>query len=72
MENASNLTSAQGSDQVIKVTADVSTVCCRGTSNALGHPAVYLTFSDQDTVQCYYCGCIYKRVASSEENSTDT
>jgi len=48
-------------EQVIKVDSDVSTVCCRGTDNALGHPAVYLTFSDQDSVRCYYCGCEFKR-----------
>ena len=72
MENSSKLDSVQGSDQVIEVAADTTTVCCRGTGNALGHPAVYLTFSDQDTVQCYYCGCVYKRVMSSVESSTNT
>ena len=48
-------------NQEIRVEAGVTSVCCRGTGDALGHPAVYLTFSDQDRVQCYYCGRIYVR-----------
>ena len=59
MENSSQ--SEIENKQIVIVDKNVSTVCCRGTGDALGHPAVYLTFSDQDTVQCYYCGCVYVR-----------
>lgn len=69
MENSSLESRAE---QVIIVESNVSTVCCRGTGNALGHPAVYLTFSDQDSVRCYYCGCEYRRAASSVKGPKDT
>lgn len=39
----------------------VSTVCCRGANEALGHPAVYLSFADASEVACYYCGRIFRR-----------
>ncbi|MDW3094079.1 MAG: zinc-finger domain-containing protein [Gammaproteobacteria bacterium] len=54
--------------QAIRVSPDQATVCCRGASGALGHPAVYLTFADQSTVQCYYCGCVYTRAHAGNEH----
>ena len=47
---------------MIEVSEEESTVCCRGADEGLGHPAVYLTLSDSDTVRCYYCGCEFRRV----------
>lgn len=65
MENSSKINSNGKSDQMVEVGAMISTVCCRGTDDALGHPAVYLPFTDQKTVQCYYCGCKFKRTVSA-------
>jgi len=53
------MNNALGTGQAVNVSTDQVTVCCRGASNALGHPAVYLTFAEQSTVRCYYCGCEY-------------
>ena len=56
-------------EQVVCVSSDQLTVCCRGVNSALGHPAVYLTFAEQSTVQCYYCGRQFKRASSENESS---
>ena len=41
---------------------DATSVCCRGGSGALGHPAVYLYFGENvQEVTCYYCGRVFKR-----------
>ena len=55
--------------EYVEVEKDVMTVCCRGVDDALGHPAVYLTFSDSDTVQCYYCGRVFRRTSIRLENN---
>ncbi len=56
------MNSEVGVGQVTYVNYDETTVCCRGVNKALGHPAVYLSFSENtDTVQCYYCGCEFKQ-----------
>ncbi len=54
--------------QAINVSLDQATVCCRGASKALGHPAVYLAFAEHSTVQCYYCGCEYKQAPVDGEH----
>lgn len=63
------MNNALGNGQVISVSPDQATVCCRGASGALGHPAVYLTFAEQSSVQCYYCGCVYTRAQGGDEHS---
>jgi uncharacterized Zn-finger protein len=62
-----------GAEQTINVSPSQATVCCRGSGNALGHPAVYLTFAGKSTVQCYYCGCKYKQdqLDSGQPQKTD-
>ncbi|MFK7795065.1 MAG: zinc-finger domain-containing protein [Gammaproteobacteria bacterium] len=62
------MNNAVGTGQAINVSLDQKTVCCRGASNALGHPAVYLTFAEQSTVQCYYCGCEYTQALTESEH----
>lgn len=32
------------------------TFSCSGGQGPLGHPQVYLTFNDKETVNCPYCG----------------
>ena len=56
-ETASN----KDADTQVYVDAEEETVCCRGTSKALGHPAVFLTFDGGNSVQCYYCGRVFKK-----------
>lgn len=34
-------------------------VACNGGDGALGHPRVYLTMGDADSVTCPYCDRIY-------------
>ncbi len=58
------MSDVSGEGQVISVSLDQTTVCCRGAKGALGHPAVYLTFAEQSAVQCYYCGCEYTQADS--------
>ncbi len=63
------MTAESNVNQVVYVDYNESTVCCRGVSKALGHPAVYLSFEEnRDTVQCYYCGCEFKRKQLSVDN----
>jgi uncharacterized Zn-finger protein len=59
---------AMGTGQAINVSPDQATVCCRGASNALGHPVVYLAFAENSTVRCYYCGCEYKQTLTASDN----
>ena len=59
-----SMNSAMGTGQAIKVSPDQVSVCCRGASDAFGHPAVYLTFAEKPTVRCYYCGCEFKRASN--------
>ena len=66
MQNSSQL------ERTVEVDKEVTTVCCRGVDDALGHPAVYLTFSDQNTVRCYYCGCEFRRAVGKINGSQDT
>ena len=58
------MNNAIGAGQVINVSPDQVSVCCLGASDAFGHPAVYLTFAEQRTVRCYYCGCEYKQASN--------
>jgi len=48
-------------EELIKVTADIETICCDGGQDGLGHPAVYYYFDDQNKIVCGYCGKKYIR-----------
>jgi len=48
--------------EIIEVDPDTQTVACDGGGGALGHPLVYLTFGDDETVDCYYCGRRFVRI----------
>ena len=45
--------------EIIKVDKDTKTICCDDGEDSLGHPAVYFTFENQNTIVCNYCGKIY-------------
>ena len=51
----------------VDVDHNEKTVCCRGGSQSLGHPAVYLSFQEKPLVQCYYCGREFKRAPAEPE-----
>lgn len=46
-------------EDIIKVEANIETICCDGGQDGLGHPAVYYSFNNQDKVVCGYCGKVY-------------
>lgn len=49
---------------VVEVSAEETSVCCRGASKALGHPAIYLEMkNEQQEVSCYYCGRTFRKSA---------
>ena len=48
-------------EDIIKVEANIETICCDGGQDGLGHPAVYYNFSKSHKVKCGYCGKIYIR-----------
>ncbi len=52
--------------EIVEVTPDTATVACDGGRGALGHPVVYLTFGDEETVDCYYCGRRFVRILPAE------
>lgn len=41
--------------EIVQVKDDAESVGCDGGGGALGHPLVYLTFENNDQVDCYYC-----------------
>lgn len=45
--------------EIIKVAAGTDSVSCDGGGGPLGHPKVYYTFQDQDTVECMYCDRVF-------------
>ena len=45
--------------ETIKVDPDTETICCDGSEDSLGHPAVYYPFNDLDKIVCSYCGKTY-------------
>ena len=55
----------------VYVEANEAVVCCRGASKSLGHPAVYLTFTEGSSVQCYYCGRVFKRTWADNQPETN-
>ena len=65
------MNNAMSTGQTVAVSADQQSVCCRGTNDVFGHPAVYLKFAEQTTVQCYYCGCRYKLASTNDERSQE-
>ena len=46
-------------EEIIKVEANLETICCDGGDDSLGHPAVYYTFNDTNKIICGYCGKTY-------------
>jgi len=50
--------------EIIQVDINSKTICCDGDEDGLGHPAVYFTFGDQNTVTCNYCGRIFNKKES--------
>lgn len=62
MANSDKIAANQNSISVVEISAEETSVCCRGANQALGHPAVYLDISgDQQEVDCYYCGRTFKK-----------
>ena len=51
--------------EIIKVDLDTETICCDGGEDSLGHPAVYFTFDNQNTIICNYCGKTFIRESKS-------
>ncbi len=41
--------------EIVTVSKDTKTVMCDGGEGALGHPAVYYSFDDNQKVTCGYC-----------------
>ena len=41
--------------EIIEVDPEEETVACDGGGGALGHPLVYYTFGNADSVVCGYC-----------------
>jgi uncharacterized Zn-finger protein len=48
-------------EDIIKVEANIETICCDGGQDGLGHPAVYYTFCQSNQVVCGYCAKIFIR-----------
>ncbi len=48
--------------EIVEVDPDIQSVACDGGDGPLGHPLVYLTFGDDETVDCYYCGRRFVRI----------
>ena len=48
-------------EDTIIVDAKTETICCDGSEDGLGHPAVYYTFNNENKIVCGYCGKIFKR-----------
>ena len=48
-------------EEIVKVEANIETICCDGGQDGLGHPAVYYNFDNSNKVVCGYCGKIYIR-----------
>tara|TARA_Y100000590_G_scaffold461596_1_gene623553 strand:+ start:563 stop:739 length:177 start_codon:yes stop_codon:yes gene_type:complete len=46
-------------NEIIKVDPDKETICCDGGEDSLGHPAVYYSFDQTDSIVCSYCGKEY-------------
>ena len=42
------------SREIVQVDDDTETAACDG-GGTLGHPLVYLSFDEEDVVDCYYC-----------------
>lgn len=52
----------QNKSSIVEISPQETSVCCRGESKALGHPAVYLDMSDdRQEVDCYYCGRTFRK-----------
>jgi len=61
MVDSDKIVAEQKSALIVRVSAEQTSVCCRGASGSLGHPAVYLDISQQQEVTCYYCGRVFRK-----------
>ncbi len=57
--------------EIVEVEANIETVACDGGGGVLGHPVVYLTFSQKDFVDCYYCGRRFVRIQKMQHPTDD-
>lgn len=48
--------------EIFIVPASMDHVACNGVGGALGHPKVYYTFHDQDSVTCGYCDRVFTKI----------
>lgn len=48
--------------ETIKVESNVDQVVCDGGVGPLGHPQVWYSFDNKDTVSCHYCGRKFVKV----------
>ena len=48
--------------EIVEVDQDTANVACDG-GELFGHPKVFLTFGDDEYVDCYYCGRRFVRLA---------
>lgn len=54
--------------EIVDIEEHAESVKCDG-GEFFGHPMVYLTFGDDDSVDCYYCGRRFVRSLSAEEDT---
>ena len=55
------------SPEILEVDPKAKSAACDGGGGALGHPLVYLSFSDKEYVDCYYCGRRFVRIPAAKE-----
>ena len=46
---------------IVEVESSVKRPYCEGGEGASGHPRIYLTFKEDGTTSCYYCGRQFMR-----------
>lgn len=54
----------------VEVDDNVEEVSCNG-GKTFGHPRIYMTFGDDDAVECYYCGRRFERQRAKSRASRD-
>ncbi len=42
-----------------KIKSNIDVICCSGTKDSSGHPAVYYNFGKKKEITCQYCGTIF-------------
>ena len=53
--------------ETIKVESNVETICCDGGQDSLGHPTVYYTFNNENSIICGYCSKTFVRKKDLED-----